>query len=174
MRTRKIGLVAAALVVVFVAVTGAALATTHTSSAAGTINMRKTALGTVLDDAQGRTLSLFTTDKHGKSSCSGACATDWPPLIASGKVHAGSGTKAALLATVKRADGRKQVTYNGHPLYRFFEDTKAGQTKGENLDFFGGHWYAVSASGAKVLPNSGGGGGGGYGGGGYGGGGGGY
>jgi hypothetical protein len=54
------------------------------------------------------------------------CATFWPPLIAAGKARAGTGTRASLLGTIKRADGRRQVTYNHHPLYTFVKDTKRG------------------------------------------------
>ena len=51
---------------------------------------------------------------------------------------------------MKRADGRRQVTYEHHPLYTFVKDTGKGQTNGEGIDAFGGEWYAVSAAGAKV------------------------
>ncbi|PWU24367.1 MAG: hypothetical protein C5B48_06725, partial [Candidatus Rokuibacteriota bacterium] len=66
----------------------------------------------------------------------------------------GSGAKASLLGRTRRQDGRWQATYNHHPLYTFFEDTKKGQTKGEGLNFFGGEWEAVSPAGAKVEKNA--------------------
>ena len=47
-----------------------------------------------------------------------------------------------------------QVTYDHHPLYLFTEDTKKGQTNGENVDAFGAEWYAVSAAGATVEPKA--------------------
>src|SRR6476646_10065324 len=74
-------------------------------------------LGTVLVDSQGRTLYLFQKDSGGKSACSGACATAWPPLRASGKPTVGSGAKASLV----RAAAHSQVTYNNHPLYTFIK-----------------------------------------------------
>src|SRR6185436_16079706 len=107
-------------------------------------------LGRILVDARGRTLYLFEKDKNGKSACVGQCATFWPPLIASGKPLAGTGAKASLLGTTRRADGRLQVTYNHHPLYTFAKDTKKAQTSGQGVDAFGAEWYVVSASGAKV------------------------
>ena len=107
-------------------------------------------LGRILVDGRGRTLYLFEKDKHGKSACTGQCASFWPPLIASGKPLATAGAKASLLGTTKRADGRLQVTYNHHPLYTFVKDTKKGQTNGEEVDAFGAEWYAISAAGAKV------------------------
>ena len=117
------------------------------------VSVRRTRLGPVLVNAQGHTLYLFEGDKNGKSACAGKCATFWPPLIASGKPLATAGAKASLLGTRKRADGRLQVTYNHHPLYRFVKDTKKGQTNGEEVDAFGAEWYALSPAGATVEKN---------------------
>jgi len=114
------------------------------------VKAAKTSLGRVLVDGRGMTLYLFAIDKRGASSCSGQCAVFWPPLLAGTKSIAGSGVKASLLGTAKRAGGKLQVTYNGHPLYLFKKDTKAGQTKGEGLNFFGGSWWAVSTAGVAV------------------------
>lgn len=61
-----------------------------------------------------------------------------------------SGLKTSLLGTTKRANGQLQVTYNHHPLYTFVMDTKAGLTKGEQVNAFGALWYAVSPAGAKI------------------------
>jgi predicted lipoprotein with Yx(FWY)xxD motif len=108
-------------------------------------------LGRVLVGPRGRTLYLFEKDKNGKSACVGMCATFWPPLIASGKPLAGTGAKASLLGTTRRADGRMQVTYNHHPLYMFGKDTRRGQTNGEGVSAFGAQWYVVSPAGAKVV-----------------------
>jgi predicted lipoprotein with Yx(FWY)xxD motif len=110
----------------------------------------KTALGTVLADSQGRTLYLFTHDSGTTSMCGGACATAWPPLVASGAATAKSGAKAALLGTSQRADGTTQVTYNGHPLYRFVKDQKAGETNGQGVTAFGGSWFAVTVAGDQA------------------------
>jgi predicted lipoprotein with Yx(FWY)xxD motif len=79
-----------------------------------------------------------------------AALEDWPPLIASGKPVAAAGAKASLVGTTKRADGRRQVTDNHHPLYLFAKDTKRGQTNGEGVDAFGAEWYVTSPAGAKV------------------------
>ena len=119
-----------------------------------TVGVQRTKLGRILVDGRGHTLYLFEKDKRGKSSCNGACATAWPPLIASGKPRAKSGVKTSLLGRTKRKDGRWQVTYNRHPLYTFVQDTKKGQTSGEELDAFGAEWYAVSPAGARVEKHS--------------------
>jgi predicted lipoprotein with Yx(FWY)xxD motif len=122
------------------------------------LSTAKTSLGRILVNSSGHTLYLFGKDKNGKSSCSGMCASFWPPLITTGKPRAGTGAKASLLGTTKRADGRLQVTYNHHPLYMFKKDTKKGQTNGEGLSAFGATWYAVSPAGARVVKSGGGGG----------------
>jgi predicted lipoprotein with Yx(FWY)xxD motif len=131
----------------------AALVIVMQSSAATTgtqVKAAKTSLGRVLVDGHGKTLYLFAIDKRNKSVCSGQCAVYWPPLLSRTKAVAGSGAKSALLGTTKRGGGKLQVTYNGHPLYFFKLDTKAGQTKGEGVDGFGGLWWAVSPAGAAV------------------------
>ena len=84
------------------------------------------------------------------SSCAGQCATYWPPLITTGKPKAAGKAKASLLGTTKRSDGKLQVTYKGHPVYYFIQDTKAGQTNGEGLTDFGAEWDALSPSGKTV------------------------
>jgi predicted lipoprotein with Yx(FWY)xxD motif len=115
-----------------------------------TVDLHKTDVGDVLTGPSGRTLYLFEKDKSPKSTCSGECANDWPPLMASGKPAAGSGVKASMLGTSMRSDGKEQVTYNGHPLYYFEGDKKAGQTAGQGVDAFGAEWYVVGANGSKV------------------------
>jgi predicted lipoprotein with Yx(FWY)xxD motif len=124
----------------------AAFASTKTS----TVALKTTAVGKVLVGANGRTLYLFTADKGAKSVCYGQCATYWPPLIA-GKPTAAAGLKASMLGTTKRKNGKLQVTYNGHPLYYFLPDKKAGDIKGQGYVHFGGSWWVVSAAGAKVT-----------------------
>jgi predicted lipoprotein with Yx(FWY)xxD motif len=126
--------------------TAAAAATTRTA----TVKLRQTSLGQILADSHGKTLYLFAHDKGRTSRCYGACAAYWPPLITKGKPTAGRGVRKSLLGTTRRRDGRRQVTYHGHPLYRFSGDTGAGQTTGEGLTDFGGEWDAVSAAGLAV------------------------
>ena len=149
-RSRGAFIAGAAAIATFASVL-APTSASHAAQAKGPlVSTAKTSLGRILVNEQGRTLYLFEKDKSGKSACSGACATAWPPLIATAKPRAGTGAKASLLGTTKRADGRLQVTYNHHPLYTFIKDTKKSQTHGEGLDAFGAEWYTLSASGAKV------------------------
>jgi predicted lipoprotein with Yx(FWY)xxD motif len=125
-----------------------------TSTSPTSIGTGKTALGTILVDSQGRTLYLFTHDSGTASTCSGACATAWPPLVATGAPTATSGANAALLGTSRRADGTTQVTYNGRPLYRFIKDVTQGQTNGQSVVAFGGSWFAVTAAGNQARQAS--------------------
>jgi predicted lipoprotein with Yx(FWY)xxD motif len=115
-----------------------------------TVDVRSTKLGKSLVDSQGRTLYLFEKDKGTKSMCFGACASAWPPFRASGSPKAGMGVKGSLLGSTARSDGKPEVTYNGHPLYYYAGDQKAGDTNGEGLTQFGAEWYALSPAGNKV------------------------
>jgi predicted lipoprotein with Yx(FWY)xxD motif len=141
----KIALVIAAAALIVTA--GLAAAATSATS----VGVSQSKFGRILVDGHGRSLYLFDRDRNRKSSCYGGCAGEWPPLIVSGKPHATSGIKAALLGRTKRRDGRWQVTFRGHPLYTFAGDAAKGQTNGEGLDDFGGWWYLVSPAGVKVV-----------------------
>ena len=102
---------------------------TSVSGQPGTVNVASSDLGTILVNAQGRTLYLFQKDSGTTSECTGACAGAWPPLRATGTPTVGGGARASLVGTTQRSDGQPQVTYNGHPLYLFSGDTQAGQTR---------------------------------------------
>ena len=107
--------------------------------------------GKALVDAEGRTLYLFEADKGDKSTCNGACASLWPPATVSGTTAtAGAGLKAGDIGTTQRSDGKRQLTYNGHPLYRYAADSKPGQVNGQGLDQFGAKWYVLNSSGSKI------------------------
>jgi predicted lipoprotein with Yx(FWY)xxD motif len=107
-------------------------------------------LGPILADSRGKTLYLFARDKRGMSTCTGSCASYWPPLLTTGAPIATAGVKATLLGTARRTDGTLQVTYAGHPLYTFKLDSKPRETKGEGTSFFGGSWYVLNDAGASV------------------------
>ena len=135
--------------------TSAGTPASATASAAASkhakIGTRHGALGTYLVDAKGRTLYLFEKDTGRKSTCSGACAAVWPPVTTRERPEAEGRAKASKLSTSRRSDGTKQVVYNGHPLYRFAPDTKAGQTKGQGVNGFGALWYVVAPSGRAIT-----------------------
>ena len=126
---------------------------TTANGQSATVGVANENVGNALVDSQGRTLYLFERDSGMKSACNGACAVEWPPLLAHGAPTVGSGANASLLATSARLDGKAQVTYNGHPLYLFSADQKAGDTNGQGVNAFGGLWYVVSSSGdANTTP----------------------
>jgi predicted lipoprotein with Yx(FWY)xxD motif len=143
--------VAAALAALAAVIVLLAPSTEAAKGKAPVIKTAKSNLGQILVDARGRTLYLFEKDRKGKSACNGDCATAWPPLIAGAKPRVGGKAKAALVGTTRRADGRRQVTYKGNPLYTFIQDKKRGQTKGQGVDGFGAKWYVVSPAGRKVT-----------------------
>ena len=74
-------------------------------------------LGEHLVGPNGHTLYLFEKDTGSTSTCTGACAAAWPPLMTTGAPTAGGAADAGLLGTTKRPDGTMEVTYGGHPLY---------------------------------------------------------
>jgi predicted lipoprotein with Yx(FWY)xxD motif len=116
-----------------------------------TITVRKSAYGRVLFDSRGRALYAFTRDKRrGPSRCYGACAAAWPVYFAKGKLRAGKGVKQRLIGSVRRRNGKRQVTYNGQPLYFYVGDRKRGEIRCQNVVEFGGTWLVVRPNGRLV------------------------
>jgi predicted lipoprotein with Yx(FWY)xxD motif len=122
-----------------------------TTATGTTIGVSSSALGQLLVDGSGRTVYLFQADKGVTSTCYSTCASYWPPVLTAGKPVAGSGVTASLLGTTTRNDGTIEVLYNGHPLYYFAPDQKAGDTKGQGVNGFGGLWYVISPGGAGIV-----------------------
>ncbi len=138
---RGVGAVAAVAAVVAATAAGATAPAVKTSHNA--------TFGSILVTTSGKTLYRYTVEGKGMVKCNGTCAAAWPPLLATGKGKpaAGTGLEAAKLGTVKRSDGKLQVTYGGYPLYLFKGDTKAGVANGQGDDNV---WYVVAPSGAVV------------------------
>jgi predicted lipoprotein with Yx(FWY)xxD motif len=155
--TRTLRISLAALLVAAIAggaVAASASASTTTSAKAKkppTLKLRKTGLGKILVDSKGRTLYEFGHDKKNKSRCTGQCAANWPPASSPAKPTVASGIDKSKLKVIKRGDGSRQLSYSGHPLYRFIADTKPGNTNGENITAFGGTWDVLSKTGAIVT-----------------------
>ncbi|MFF7640418.1 hypothetical protein [Streptomyces canus] len=133
----------------------------------GSLQAHSSSLGRILVDGTGRALYLFQADSGTTSQCYGSCAQAWPPDTTTGHPSA-HGLNSTMVGTTPRKDHTTQVTYNGHPLYRFAQDTKPGDTTGQGSTAFGGAWYVVSPSGTAITStapspsSSGSGGGGGY------------
>ena len=126
---------------------GRAGAATHGGA---TVSTATSKLGRILVDSRGRTLYLFEKDTRGHSACAGTCAVYWPPVLTRAAPTAGHDAQQSLLGVIRRVNGTRQVTYAGHPLYRFVEDTKPGQTNGQDLHDFGAGWYVLSPAGTKI------------------------
>jgi predicted lipoprotein with Yx(FWY)xxD motif len=122
------------------------------SSRPAKVMLRHTRLGTILVSSSGRTLYEFTHDHGASNSCLriSGCSEAWPALQTGGKPIAGPGVRSSMLSSIRLPSGARQVTYGGHPLYLYAGDSGPGETfyVGENQ--FGGHWYALRATGASV------------------------
>ena len=116
------------------------------------IQLRHTSHGKVLVDASGFTVFRFSKDTAKKNTCvtTSECSTTWPALTTSGQPTAGPGVSASQLSTIKLPNGQRQVTYAGHPLYRYSLASERGETSYIGVRQFGGTWSAVSATGATV------------------------
>jgi len=113
-----------------------------------TVAMNSTIGKNILVDSKGRTLYVFDADKTaGKSVCNAGCDTLWPALKVTGTPSYGSTLDASLFSTFTRDDGSTQLAVDGHPLYHYAQDAKAGDAKGNG---FGGVWYVVGADGKKI------------------------
>jgi predicted lipoprotein with Yx(FWY)xxD motif len=118
------------------------------ASAHGTLAVAtKRGVGSVLVDARGRTLYRFAADGKGRSTCAGSCAQIWPPATAprSGPVTAAE--VKGTVGTTTRADGRRQLTFNGMPLYRFAQDTSTADAKGQGVERF----FVIPAKGGAAA-----------------------
>lgn len=105
--------------------------------------------GKILTDTKGRSLYFFSIDANGSSGCSGACELAWPVYYA-GNETAPTGIDAADIKTITRADGKKQTTYKGWPLYYYAADTKSGDIGGDGS---GGTWFVAKPDYSIMLAN---------------------
>jgi predicted lipoprotein with Yx(FWY)xxD motif len=120
------------------------------AAAGPTLVVRSSGFGPMLFAGNGRALYAFTRDtRTGPSRCYGDCAAAWPVYFAGKTLRAGAGVRQSLLGTVRRRDGRRQVTYNGWPLY-FYAHERAGQVLCQNVRTHGGTWLVVRPSGKLV------------------------
>jgi predicted lipoprotein with Yx(FWY)xxD motif len=133
------------------ATTTSTAATAASSGSGELIATKHSKLGTILAAGPKKmTVYLFEADKSGKSACSAACESAWPPVTTSGAAQAGGAAVAADLATTMRSNGTEQVTYKGHPLYFYVKDKDDGDAYGEGVNAFGAGWYVLKPSGAKI------------------------
>jgi len=130
--------------------TATTIAATATTTAAGstsgaTVQVATVGtLGKVLVTADGHTLYLFEKDTGTTSACTGQCMGAWPPYTSMNAPTAGTGVTAAKLTTAT-GSAPHQVVYNGHLLYEFSGDKKAGDANGVGIP----SWYPVTPQGTS-------------------------
>jgi predicted lipoprotein with Yx(FWY)xxD motif len=147
----SVAIVLVGVVVLVVAVSGGSAKKTQPVSAGSAVSVKQTSLGKTLVDASGRTLYLFQADKPGVSTLSQAGFAVWPAFTTTVTPQALGGASAAEIGTIAGPGGRRQVTYNGHPLYYFVGDKQPGSTAGQGLSEFGALWYVISPGGNAVT-----------------------
>ncbi len=117
--------------------------TARSSAAAGTASLKAeaTRAGKVLASSRGLTLYYYAEDKpgSGRSACTGACASAWPPLVAPVRAPAGVRLPGPL-GMITRPGGITQVTINGYPIYRYAGDKAPGQAAGNGIE---GAWHVI-------------------------------
>ena len=133
-----------------------ATVTAATASAAAqhgtTIRLEATQAGKILTANNGFTLYQFSRDSHNKDVCVklSGCKDIWPAVTTKAKPVATKGVNAKLLGTIKLPNGSRQVTYGGHPLYKYSGDLGPRQTDYIGISASGGTWYGVNAKGQRV------------------------
>lgn len=101
-------------------------------------------------DASNHTVYFVEGDMDG-SKCTGACRETWPPVLVDTGTPGLSSALTGSVATIERADGGRQLTYNGHPLYRYAGDTGAGRNAGHGVKDKWGLWSALAADGSALA-----------------------
>jgi predicted lipoprotein with Yx(FWY)xxD motif len=112
------------------------------------IDLADSDYGTMLFRPDKQAIYVFERDSKGKTVCYGECADAWPPVLTKGDPRAGDGVKESLLGTVKRRDGKLQVTYAGKPLYTYVNEGP-GEVRCHNVNLNGGFWWVVGPDGKR-------------------------
>jgi predicted lipoprotein with Yx(FWY)xxD motif len=133
---------------------GTASAAPSTSNGSGPVASASTDLGTILVDGRGRTVYEFANDTGTRSTCDGACAQEWPPVMAPDALPTSLPGVSGELGTTTRGDGGTQLTIAGHPVYTFSGDGAPGQTNGQGINLNGGVWNVVTTAGSPVQAGS--------------------
>lgn len=119
------------------------------SAAGARVKVVNSDFGRVIADGKGEAFYLFDKENSKKPRCYGDCAQVWPPVLTKGKPVAGGGVKQSLLGTTKRKNGKLQVTYAGHPLYYYVDDSP-GTILCHDVAEFGGLWLVVKPNGESA------------------------
>jgi predicted lipoprotein with Yx(FWY)xxD motif len=112
------------------------------------ISLAASRFGRMLWGPKRQAIYIFERDSRNRTRCYGECAKAWPPVYTTGRPAAGRGVRQSLLGSIRRRDGRRQVTYAGKPLY-FYAHEGPGQVLCHNVKLNGGLWWVVGADGAR-------------------------
>lgn len=112
------------------------------------VEVGESEFGPMLFDTNGQAIYIFENDPKGETVCYDECAAEWPPVFTDGEPQAGKGVKKSLLGTVKRRDGKLQVTYGGKPLY-FYAHEEPNEVRCHNVNLNGGMWWVVGPDGKR-------------------------
>lgn len=107
--------------------------------------------GRILVLGNGTTVYRLTTDSRDRSTCQGACAAVWPPVVLARGQHTAVAHGVTGLGTITRPGGLRQVTYQGVPLYRFVGDHHPDQVAGNVKDTWG-RWWVVNPAHPLTAP----------------------
>lgn len=129
--------------------TAAGSSSVAAAASGAVLKTASTSLGTVVVDSSGKTVYAFDKDtaNSGKSACNTGCSGLWPAVTTTSSTPTGVGVSGKL-GTITRADGSRQITLDGRPLYTYSGDSGAGSVSGQGVK---GIWWAVSPSGAEVT-----------------------
>lgn len=123
-------------------------AATDATTGAESLTLATGSNGQYLADASGRAVYML----EGDAECTGECLTTWPPVVVTTSTPVvGPNLQSGLVSTVQRDDGTLQLTYNGHPLYYYAQDTGAGMAMGHDVDDAFGQWYLVGPGGIALT-----------------------
>lgn len=112
------------------------------------IRVADSQFGSMLVDGKRQAIYIFENDPRGGTVCYGECAKAWPPVLTSGTPRAGAGVRKKLLGTVRRRNGKRQVTYAGKPLY-FYAHEAPGEVLCHNVNLNGGYWWVIGPTGKR-------------------------
>jgi predicted lipoprotein with Yx(FWY)xxD motif len=130
---------------------GSAPAAPAPSATGDVLSAQSTSLGAILVNGKGLTVYDFANDKNGASTCTAACAANWPFVPAPAALPASLPGVTGKLGATTRSDGARQLTVAGRPVYTFVGDSAPGQTNGQGITLNGGLWTVVSPAGAPLA-----------------------
>jgi predicted lipoprotein with Yx(FWY)xxD motif/plastocyanin len=98
-------------------------------------------------DDSGKTLYYFSKDAANPNACQEKCLENWPIYYAD-KLKVPAELDKSDFGVLVRADGTKQTTYKGWPLYDYIGDKNAGDTNGEAVNKV---WFVVKGSSFAAI-----------------------